>query len=52
LGGSGLGLAICKQIVDSHGGIINAGMARTGGLKIYIVLPLKDSGWRPSRESV
>lgn len=51
LGGSGLGLAICKQIVASHGGIIRAGMAQAGGLRIHIVLPLKDSGWRSSKES-
>lgn len=51
LGGSGLGLAICKQIVDSHGGMIRAGMAQAGGLRIQIVLPLKGSSWKPPKES-
>ncbi|MEJ2477522.1 MAG: ATP-binding protein [Desulfobacterales bacterium] len=40
LGGSGLGLAICKQIVEAHGGTIQAANASSGGLQIRIELPL------------
>lgn len=43
LGGSGLGLAICKQIVEAHGGTIQAANASSGGLLIRIELPLASS---------
>jgi two-component system sensor histidine kinase BaeS len=43
LGGSGLGLAICKQIVETHGGMIQAANASSGGLLIRIELPLASS---------
>ena len=48
LGGSGLGLAICKQIVEAHGGTIQAFNAPAGGLLIQIELPVRlhsQSGW-------
>ncbi|WP_448211303.1 sensor histidine kinase [Colwellia sp. MEBiC06753] len=38
-GGSGLGLAICKNIVNAHGGDINATNNQHGGLTITIRLP-------------
>ena len=44
LGGSGLGLAICKQIVEAHGGTIQAVNASSGGLQIRIELPLISAG--------
>jgi two-component system sensor histidine kinase BaeS len=44
LGGSGLGLAICKQIVEAHGGTIQAANASSGGLQIRIELPLDSAG--------
>jgi two-component system sensor histidine kinase BaeS len=44
LGGSGLGLAICKQIVEAHGGTIQAANAMSGGLQIRIELPHHSAG--------
>ncbi len=44
LGGSGLGLAICKQIVEAHGGTIQAANASSGGLQIRIMLPHHSAG--------
>ncbi len=38
-GGSGLGLSICRNIVESHGGSVQASHSELGGLKIHIVLP-------------
>lgn len=38
-GGTGLGLSICKNIVEAHGGSIQAEHSAMGGLKIRIVLP-------------
>jgi len=42
-GGSGLGLAICKNIVEAHGGTIQAGHSEMGGLKMQITLPVRGS---------
>ena len=38
-GGSGLGLAICRNIVEAHGGHIQARQAPQGGLWVAINLP-------------
>ncbi len=38
-GGAGLGLAICKNIVEAHGGRIEAGASPLGGLAVTIRLP-------------
>lgn len=37
--GAGLGLAICRNIVEAHGGTIEASPSALGGLKILISLP-------------
>ena len=39
-GGSGLGLAICKNLVEAHGGQIEAQENRPRGLCIQLTLPL------------
>ena len=38
--GHGLGLSIAKQIVEAHGGRIDASNTKQGGLRVEIVLPL------------
>ena len=38
-GGSGLGLSICRNIVEAHGGRIEARHSPLGGLSIRVVLP-------------
>jgi len=40
-GGSGLGLAICRNIVEAHGGTIEADASTLGGLRIVIELPAR-----------
>jgi two-component system sensor histidine kinase BaeS len=40
-GGSGLGLAICLNIVEAHGGTLNATHSPFGGVSIKVVLPLE-----------
>lgn len=41
-GGSGLGLAICRNIVEAHGGTIEARPSSLGGLHILVTLPVKE----------
>ncbi|TXH67561.1 MAG: HAMP domain-containing protein [Thiothrix sp.] len=41
-GGSGIGLSICHNIVEAHGGSIQAMHSPLGGLQILIKLPLKN----------
>ncbi len=41
-GGAGLGLAICRNIVEAHGGTIEATASPSGGLDILIRLPLEN----------
>jgi two-component system sensor histidine kinase BaeS len=39
-GGAGLGLSICQNIVQAHGGTINATASELGGLHTIVRLPL------------
>lgn len=41
LGGAGLGLAICRNIVEAHGGTIEARPSPLGGLCIHVELPVE-----------
>lgn len=38
-GGAGLGLAICRNIVEAHGGRIEARPSVAGGLSVHVALP-------------
>ena len=40
-GGSGLGLAICQNIVQAHGGTLQATHSPAGGVSINVTLPLE-----------
>ena len=40
-GGAGIGLSICHNIVEAHGGQIQANHAPEGGLQVTIKLPMK-----------
>lgn len=42
LGGAGLGLAICRNIVEAHGGRIEARPSPLGGLCIHVELPANE----------
>lgn len=42
LGGAGLGLAICRNIVEAHGGRIEARPSPLGGLCIHVDLPANE----------
>ena len=41
--GMGLGLYICRQIVEQHGGSINAEFPATGGTRFVVILPTSDA---------
>jgi len=41
-GGSGLGLSICRAIVAAHNGTISAHPSPLGGVRIEVLLPLKE----------
>jgi two-component system sensor histidine kinase BaeS len=43
LGGTGLGLAIGLSIAEAHGGTLEAGHSRLGGLRLRVVLPALSS---------
>jgi two-component system sensor histidine kinase BaeS len=40
-GGAGLGLSICRNVVEAHGGRIDAAPSPMGGLRVTVVLPLE-----------
>ena len=42
--GSGLGLAIVTAVATAHGGSLQLGESRLGGLRAVITLPLLDLG--------
>jgi two-component system sensor histidine kinase BaeS len=41
-GGAGLGLAICRNIIEAHGGTVNAHHSPLGGILIRVDLPLQE----------
>jgi len=42
-GGSGLGLSIVRQLVDLHGGRVEASLPKNGGLQVTVSLPVQDT---------
>jgi len=42
-GGSGLGLSIVRQLVDLHGGRVEASLPEDGGLQVTVSLPVQDT---------
>lgn len=41
-GGSGLGLSIVRQLVELHGGSVQASLPDGGGLQVVVTLPVKE----------
>ena len=48
-GGAGIGLSICHNIVEAHGGSIQADHSPLGGLQITVKLPLKTLSKKTNR---
>lgn len=48
-GGAGIGLSICHNIVEAHGGSIQASHSALGGLQITVKLPLKTLSKKTNR---
>ena len=42
-GGAGLGLSICRNIVNAHGGRIDASASPLGGLRVSVLLPAAEA---------
>ena len=42
-GGTGLGLSIVKQLVELHGGEVEAQLPTEGGLRVIVTLPVSKS---------
>ena len=42
--GSGLGLAICKEIVETHGGLINISSGKSKGTQVWFTVPSAEGG--------
>lgn len=43
-GGTGLGLAICREIVESHGGVIGVANREGGGARFFVEIPAASAG--------
>lgn len=48
-GGTGLGLSIVRQIVEQHGGSVEARNGAAGGAEVVVLLPLRDGDARLAR---